>query len=424
MKRFITLVIVTSLLVVSLNALVMSQERPYEGVKIRVLSQARPSLEVAKKYLSEFEDETGIKVALDTFGEQQRRSKERLDASTGAGTYQVYYVDEANVAQFARNDWILPILKYYPDKYEWSDFSKSAREIASYEGKPYFAPLFLSGDLLFYRKDILQEEGIEEPKTLEELTKAIKKVHNPPNIYGWVSRGERGSGMNVWRWAAFFKAFEGTWFDDDGEPNINSEAAIQATKKYMELLEYGPPGVETSSWSSNIENLRSGKAAFMVDANVFVDWLENPEKSNVVGKIGYAAPPKPLVSAGSTHGFAISKPGCKTEKVREAAGLFIGWVTSKEQETKRLKEGVLGEITRKSTLDHPIMKESMNSDALQATKDMYEVTEMTIMNKPDWPQIGDKLGITLEQLFTGQRTDIQAALNEVNEYAKEVLERK
>jgi multiple sugar transport system substrate-binding protein len=397
-----------------------SPERPYEGITLKVIAQHRLEYDVMEENLPEFEAETGIDVQIIYFGELDRRAKSRLDASTGAGTYQVYYLDEANVAEFAASDWVYPLLDYYPEEYDFDDFFEAYKNIGSYKGVNYFAPTLGGGDLFMYRKDILKNAGVAVPTTLDELKMAIKKLHNPPEIYGWVARGQRGSGMNVWRWAPFFEGFGGKWFDGEN-PIFNSSEAVKATEVYMELMEYAPPGTSAGDWSDAVEAFRAGKAVFIIETNVFRDWMEDPEKSFVVGKVGYAVVPSPLLSAGYAHGVAISKPGCKTEQERKAAGLYIAWFTSKEQEIKRIESDVFSAYGRKSTMEHPKFKAKVPEELTRVILDMDPITKLCIWGGPEWPEIGDNLGVILEELFTGTRTDIKAALDEAAEYASNVM---
>jgi len=394
----------------------------YEGTVVNVISQPRPEWNIIDKYLPEFEKETGIDVRIKYLSELERRSKERLDASTRTGSYQVYYLDEANVAEFASAGWVLPLLDYYPTEYDFDDFMKAWVGIASYEGIPYFAPTLGAGDFFMYRKDVLIESGLLLPTTLDELMDSIQKTNNPPTLYGTVTRCLRGSGMNVWRWAPFFKGFGGQWLEGN-KPIFNSPPAVEATEYYLEMLKYAPPGCGTFSWGDCIEAFRAGKVTFFIDADVFYDWCEDPEKSNVVGKIGYTAPPAPLLSAGCSHGLGISAPGCKTEKVRQAAALFIAWATSKQMEIQRVENGVTTSYARESTLSSPQMAKAIPPFLIKALGKRAAVTTITIMRRPEWPEIGDMLGIILEELFTGARTDIQAALDEAVDYAAEVLAR-
>jgi len=140
--------------------------------------------------------------------------------------------------------------------------------------------------------------------------------------------------------------------------------------------------------------------------------------------IGLILVARPLISAGYAHGVGISKPGCKNEKEREAAGLFIAWMTSKDQEVKRLEEGFYNSYARVSTLQHPLFQQKVKPEIREAIVEMDPFTELPIWPIPEWPEIGDRLGVILEELFTGSRTDIQDALYEANEYAKEVLARR
>jgi len=152
--------------------------------------------------------------------------------------------------------------------------------------------------------------------------------------------------------------------------------------------------------------------------------MEDPAKSDIVGLVGYAAPPRPLISAGYAHGMGISAAGCKSEKMKEAAGMFVAWMTSKDQEIKRLQEGYFNSYARQSTLEHPLFKEKVKSEIREAIVEMDPYTELPIWAVPEWPEIGDRLGVILEELFSGSRADVQAALDEANRYAEEAIARR
>ncbi len=396
-----------------------SGKLPYEGVSISVIAQRTPAWEAIDAGLPDFEKATGMKVSIKYFEELERRSKTRIDSSTKAGAYDVYYVDEANIAEFVSAGWLVPLLDYYPAKYDFADFFEWMRNVGSIDGKPYYAPTFGGGDFLFYRKDVLAKAGVAVPKTLDEMVAAIKKLNTPPEMYGFATRGLRGSGANVWRWQDYFAAYGGQWLDAAGNPTFNSPAAVKATQLYLDLLKYGPPGSATSTFVDNIEAFRAGKVAFFLDGDVFYDWMEDPSKSQVAGKVGYAPPPTPVPSGAYTHGLAISAVGAKTDAEKKAAGEFIGWATSKEMELKRLEKNIMG--NRVSTLNSDPMKKLYPQEVRDAIDARGKVTKVTFMRRPEWPGIGDYLGIVLEELFTGARTDIQAGLDEAVAKAKELL---
>jgi multiple sugar transport system substrate-binding protein len=391
----------------------------YDGITVNVIAQRTPEWAVIDAGLPAFQKQTGMKVDIKYLEETERRSKSRIDSATNAGSYSVYYVDEANIAEFATAGWLVPLEKYYPAKYDFKDFPAWIRGIGTIDGIAYFAPVFGGGDVLFYRKDILANKGIKVPKTMDELIAAAKALNDPPNFYGITTRGLRGSGSNCWRWAPLFIGLGGQWFDSADKPAFNSAAAVKATKYALDMFKYAPPGATTSTFADDVEAFRSGKLAFLLDTYIFYNWMEDPTKSNVVGKVGYAAPPSPVPSSAFGHGLAISAVGAKTEKQKQAAGEFIGWATSKEIEMKKLAQKM--NVYRQSSLDSPLMTKFFAPEIITAMNEAGKVTKVCFMRRPEWPEIGDNLGIVLEQIYTGQKSDIQAALDEAVDFANGVL---
>lgn len=390
---------------------------------LNVIAQGMPAVTHLDKYMDEFNDKWKIKVKVNLLGENERRAKSRLDASTGAGSYQVIYVDEANIAEFASAGWVYPVSEILPKEYDIEDFRVDLSNVATYENTQYFAPFVGGGDVMMYRKDLLEEAGIAVPKTLEELVAAIKKLNNPSEkLYGWSARGQRGSGMNVWRWTPFFRALGGEWLDGD-KPIFNSKEAVAATELYMDLMNYSPPGIGTFNWSDSVEAFRGGQVAFLIESDVFGPWMEDEKKSLIAGKVGYAPPPAPLPSAGWSHGFAVSTVGAKDGCVKEISGDFVGWATSKEMEAKRLADGIFSDIARISTLESDAYRAAVPAEYIDALIETGPKTDLLIMANPAWPEIGDVLGLALEELFTGSRTDVQAALDEAVFSAEESLRR-
>jgi multiple sugar transport system substrate-binding protein len=389
---------------------------------IRIIAQPMPTVSFLDGVKGEFEKKWDTKLEIQQFGENERRMKSRLDASQGVGTYQVYYVDEANVAEFAASKWTLPLLDYMPQEWDWNDFLEGRRVVATYQGTAWFAPFMGGGDLMMYRKDILAQKGLQPPKNLDELTAVVAALDDPPRLYGTSLRGRRGSGMNVWRWAPFFRAMGGRWFEDD-KPVFNSEAAVNATNYYMHLLKYAPPGSSTNTWSEVIEGFRSGQVGLIIESDVLGPWAEDPAKSRIAGNVGYAPPPDPLPSAGFAHGFAISAKGNPTDCSRTVSAEFVAWSTSKQMEARKVKAGILSDFARKSTLDDPDFKSRINPDYVRALRETAPRTDLLIWKSPLWPEVGDDLGLALEQVFTGSQPDIRKALDSAASQAEEVVRR-
>ena len=103
---------------------------------IRVIGQPIPTIPFLDSQKGEFEKKWATKVEIQQFGENDRRAKSRLDASQGTGAYQVYYIDEANVAEYAASKWVLPLLDYMPKDCDWNDLLEGRRAVATIGGTP------------------------------------------------------------------------------------------------------------------------------------------------------------------------------------------------------------------------------------------------------------------------------------------------
>ncbi len=389
---------------------------------IRVIAQPIPTIPFLDGQKGEFEKKWSTKVEIQQFGENDRRAKSRLDASQGTGAYQVYYIDEANVAEYTASKWVLPLLDYMPKDWDWNDFLEGRRAVATVGGTPYFAPFEGGGDVMMYRKDVMAQKGLKPPKNLDELKTVVAALNSPPTMYGTSLRGRRGSGMNVWRWTPFFRGMGGQWLDGD-KPAFNSDIGVKATQYYMNLMKFAPPGSSTNTWSEVVEGFRGGQVGLIIESDVFGPWAEDKTKSQIAGKVGYAPPPEPLPSAGFAHGFAIAAKGNPDDCSKAVSGDFVAWATSKDMEARKVKAGILSDFARKSTLDNPDFKAQVNPDYIQALKDTAPKTSLLIWQSPMWPEVGDDLGLDLEQVFTGSQPDIKAGLDEAASQAEEVIKR-
>jgi len=389
---------------------------------IRVIAQPIPTIPFLDGQKGEFEKKWSTKVEIQQFGENDRRAKSRLDASQGTGAYQVYYIDEANVAEYAASKWVLPLLNYMPKDWDWNDFLEGRRAVATVGGTPYFAPFEGGGDVMMYRKDVMAQKGLKPPKNLDELKTVVAALNSPPTMYGTSLRGRRGSGMNVWRWTPFFRGMGGQWLDGD-KPAFNSDIGVKATQYYMNLMKFAPPGSSTNTWSEVVEGFRGGQVGLIIESDVFGPWAEDKTKSQIAGKVGYAPPPEPLPSAGFAHGFAIAAKGNPDDCSKAVSSDFVAWATSKDMEARKVKAGILSDFARKSTLDNPDFKAQVNPDYIQALKDTAPKTSLLIWQSPMWPEVGDDLGLDLEQVFTGSQPDIKAGLDEAASQAEEVIKR-
>jgi multiple sugar transport system substrate-binding protein len=303
--------------------------------QIRVLVANHPYGELLKKKIPEFEAKTGIKVNVESLQESQLTQQLTTEFATNSSTVDVFMTRPLQEGlMFMKNGWYAPL-----DSYDFSDYPTNSVDIGTQKGVPYIVPLVTEWQVLYYRKDLFKEAGIEVPKTFAELETAAAKL-NKDGVAGFASRGKGAAAVT--QMSSFVYNYGGNYLSD-GKAVFDSPEALEAIRFYGKLLgKYGPQGVTSMSWENIMPVFQAGKVAMWTDASVFYGQVVDPAKTQIsaenVGIANFPAGPKqntPFIVV--SWGMSISS---KT-KNPDAAKQFLDWATSAEL----AKEGMLNNIT-------------------------------------------------------------------------------
>jgi len=320
--------------------------RKHEGEKINIVMARIPFTDMIGERINEFEELTGISVTFSTMTEDQSRIKTSISLSSNSSDIDVFSsmtIQEG--LKFHNAGWYEPLKNYIENKeltnpnFDFGDYGPATIDIASVEGELVGIPVSIEGEILFYRKDLLAEAGLEVPKTFEELEAACAKLDNPDaGIYGIVGRGQGANATSAF--SGYLYGFGGRWLDENGEPAIAEPEAIEAFKYYGRLLrEYGQPGAQGDTWTQCLPIFTSGKAAFWTDSGDDAPVCLDPEQSQISDKVGFAV--LPGGKAGSVpyvYGWIFSISPYSDNK--EAAWYFVQWATSKEIAFENAAKGI------------------------------------------------------------------------------------
>jgi multiple sugar transport system substrate-binding protein len=321
----------------------------HKGTTIRVLSNKSAIGLAVESLLPDFEKLTGIKVQYETFPEDQFRQKLLLELAAGTGAVDAFYTATAQEGlKFWRSGWYEPLDAYLGNPhltdpaFDLGDISKPALRGNTYDGKLVALPNTQNTTTLFYRRDLLEKHKLKVPQTLDELEAAAKTLsgveEGGQKVVGIVMRGKMAAATS--QWAPFLFSLGGNWLSKDGKPAVNSPEAVRALDLYGRLLRNsGPPGVANYHWYEAVSLFVQGKAGFLVEVSNRIFYLEDPSKSQVVGKVGYALFPAGVAGRRPTMEVLSMAVSSKSKK-KEAAYLFVQFVASKEASVKQHLQGV------------------------------------------------------------------------------------
>ena len=349
--------------------------KPYAGTTLRVLGANHPWADAIKPLLGDFEAQTGIKVNLETYGEDQLTQKLTTEFTAGNSNIDVFMQRPLQEArQYVQNNWYTDLNTYVKDTaktpadWNFNDFQKGAVGTETVKNQLTGIPIVIENEVLYYRKDLLQQAGLQPPKTLDELKAAAAKLTDKSkNQYGFVARGQRSPAVT--QFSSFLYSFGGDWYDQQtGKATLDTPEAQAAFKFYGDMLrEYGPPGVLNMSWPQAVAIFAQGNAAMYTDANSIFSNVLDPSKSQVADKTGIA--PFPAGPKGSVP-YAVTSWGLSMaaqSKQKDAAWEFIKWATSKDIVAKTQSQGAVPGA-RASVWDMPEGKAKFPADWVQTAQ--------------------------------------------------------
>ncbi len=404
-----------------------------------------PDMVTMKELTPQFTEKTGIKVTYVVLPENELRQKVTQDVAIGGGNYDIVTIGTYDTPFWAKNGWIISLEPYFDAmsvdekaQYDRDDiFSAVQSALSSADGELHALPFNAEGSVLFYRKDLFEEAGLEMPyePTWQQVYEFATQLHKPDQgQYGIVLRGLPGWGQNMAPFGTIINAFGARWYDNDWNPQFNTPEMKAAWEFYKKIIvDAGEPGPTTVGFTEALALMTSGKGAMWYDATTAAGFLQTPE-SKVKGKIGYALAPTDK-KKNNTWFWSWALAIEASSKKKDAAFQFLTWATSKEYiamvgETKGWVQVPGG--TRKSLYNNQKYQEV--ADFAQITFDSMAAADfdnpsldpvpykgIQFVSIPEFQGMGEKVAQELAAYLTNQKS-IDEVLQSSQAIALEVAE--
>ncbi|MCL1599820.1 MAG: sugar ABC transporter substrate-binding protein [Actinomycetia bacterium] len=369
-----------------------------------------------------WEELTGIKINVVELDQGAMFSAPVADKLAGGSAFDVVSLFPSAMPDFVSGGVIDPIDDFvtkYMVQADLDDYHPLYKGLGLYEGKRY--GLFDDGDtlIMYYRTDIFEELGLEVPKTWDELSEVAQTITDAkaPDVYGWATW------RNGFNDPAFFQQFRsngGVPFDVDNDMRalINSPAAILTAEQMLAQNAAGPPGVESFGVFDAFASYLEGKlamtmfwpplgrwaASYGVEGNENLSFL--PE-SQVGGITGYAVMP----GGNGEHAGAFNLSVYSGSDAKEAAYLFIQWMTSPEISLQRVQlDTALRDPYRLSHYDSEEYK-SLWPDAAEYLEVLEDAADVALIDLiiPGATEYNTAIDQAMTAIWAG--TDPQAAFD-------------
>jgi len=403
----------------------------FSGQTVRFLGETIPATPyIREKVIPEFTAKTGIKVVYEDFAARQVRQKMAVEMAGKSKDLDAYMTLPMNSGrEYWKSGFIEPLDRFLKDptltapEFDYEDFSPAVRAICGryFDGKLGCIAFSPQTQILYWRKDIFAKAGLQgPPQTLAEMEAAAAKIMELPEgpegkVYGIMLRGAAYEAVT--QLSYYLYTHGGSWQDEKGRCNLTSPEALQALDFYGRILrKYGPPGAVKTNDIEAQSLFAQGRAAMYSDINTRSAVMEDPTRSKVAGKLGYAK--IPLGPTGKRqmmlpiNGLFVSP----FSERKEASWFFFQYLTSKEVVLALHLQG--NASPRVSTWETPeYKKQDKHPDWTEAT--LYGIRTGLPLNVPDVTAVNEArtfIGQAIQASILGQdvRRAAQQACDEWN----------
>lgn len=405
---------------------------------LRVLVHGDPTFMVMENLKRHFEQNLGVPINQRAFSIDRLREEALRNADRPASRYDIIAVDLPWIGEFAESGVLMPLDAVMAvERLDPADFHTAGWKATHWGGRAYGVPAQTTPELLFYRRDLFAEAGLEAPRTTAELLSAARMLHRPRRRrYGIAWNAARGTalGTTVLMTLADFGqpvldlpeiagGYETDHLAQGGyRPTIDTERGLAAAEFMMELLDYSPPDILSMSWYERIRPYASGQVAMAYGYTLLAPYFELDETSPAHGQTGYlphpfgpgAAPVAPV--GGYVMGIPANLPPERLEAAVEALTVF----TSPEAQKLFVQNGSRTN-PRYSVAADPQVRRS--SPIFEAVDGMAWRDELQFWPRPPVPEIAGLVQICGEEFHDMLRrtTTPREALRRAQERAEALM---
>lgn len=331
MRKFTFLVLVLLLVMAPLG--VQTSSARQNKVQITLWHQEQPPHRV-ERFQSIADDFNASHPDIEVKIEVQdwNAAYQRLTAAAAAGRQpDMMFVIPDFAQTVLKLDLAQPVTALVKELDEQHDFVDAAIEPYYYNDEYWAVPLYGMEQMLWYRKDIFEEAGIESaPKTWEELVQVAEQL-TADGRYGIAVPAGRNLASDQVIYSFLITSGAKDMFDENCNVTFNTPETVRALELYQQLLTFSPPDATSYSWGEPQALFNSGQVAMAIEKGQYLKPFEE-ESGQPAEALGMAHIPVPSENGveGTIYYSNAVMVFSKDEAKQQAAHEFIRYLLTPE----------------------------------------------------------------------------------------------
>ncbi|GIN40215.1 MULTISPECIES: ABC transporter substrate-binding protein [Heyndrickxia] len=283
MKRyliyFITILFVSSIFLAGCSSSSSDSEKKVNKVELTIYSWRPEDKEAYEKFIDEFEKENrGVEVNFKPFKSTEYGTILTNALSSGKGPDIIQLRPYQGATTIADSGYLLPLdnVKGLTDiPKEYLDAAKGS------DGKVYGVPLTLNSAVIFYNTQLFKENGLEPPKTWDQLLQVSKEFQSK-GIVPIAQSGKASYLLSLTHSVIGATTYDGNQFVEEfltGEVNLHDPRFVESIKRMKELEPFFPKDFVAIEDKDAQALFYTGKAAMYINGDYRLESFEqnNPD---------------------------------------------------------------------------------------------------------------------------------------------------
>jgi multiple sugar transport system substrate-binding protein len=380
---------------------------------LRILVHGDPTFMVMENLKRQFEQVIGTSISQRAFSIDRLHEEALRNAERDSSRYDLIAVDLPWVGEFVGKGVLLPLDEVLDlDRLDPGDFHTAGWRAAHWGGRPYGVPSQTTPELLFYRKDLFAEAGLDPPRSTGAVLEAARAFHDPRRgRYGIAWNAARGTALGhtfIMTCADFgqpilnMKPIAGGYDADhldrnDLVPQIDTPRARAAADYLLALMEFSPPDILSMSWYERVRPYAAGTVAMAYGYTLLAPYFELDPASPAHGRTGYLPHPAgpdgaPVAPVG---GYVLGIPANLPADRKSAAAEALIAFTSPEAQKLYVLNGSRTAPRYSVGADPEVRRLSPIFEAVDA---MSWRDELQFWPRPPVPAISEIIAICGEEI--------------------------
>jgi multiple sugar transport system substrate-binding protein len=400
----------------------IGKERP-----IRVLCSNDPTFRTLEKLTPRLSELCGAQFEFINLPLDQLHDEIFENQKLAKSRYDIVAVDLPWIGQLAEKNVIMPLNDLLDvNEYRGSNFHATIWQAARYRGQQWGIPIQPTVELLFCRKDLLDDVGLSIPTTTGELLQAADLLHG-------ARRGQSGIVMNYGRGTPVAHTFMQTMADfgspvidlspsvdgfdtntihaENYRPLIDSKAGRETAQFLLDLLPFAHPDSLRSDWDRRIGIFSRGKAAMTYGWSIRAAQFEQDDTSVAQGKVICVPHPSKigLPQVSPVGGFVLALPVSLGPDRTAVAWKAMEYLTRPELMKLYVQNGSLTSPRFSTSADPEVQA---ISGMIRDIDKMEQNGTLQVWPRPPIPEFADIVSILGDEIYfmLQQQVSIDEAL--------------